>query len=181
MSHKLLVSGFIREQEKCIVKKHIPSEITSLCIEYYHSNSKLLLITNDTIFITDINEDEETKEDNIVWNASTTNTQKSQYIRGVKPISSYFDNGSSSILHALENSGICCYSNISLPKYVLSATKLTGNHNNNVIFKTGGSLNASTDCIAIIFNEADFMTIKTKGIQFISYTHFISDSVSKII
>ena len=168
MSHKLLVSGYIREQEKSVIKKHIPSEITSLCIEYYHSNSKLLLITNDAIFITDVNEDEETKEDNIVWNASLSKIPSSNYIRN-NTSSSYFSKSPSQV-NAIENSGICCYSNIALPKYVLSHSKLTGNHNNNVIFKTGGTYYGGPlkDCNAFIFNEADFMTIKTKGIFFLT-------------
>ena len=171
--YKLLVRGYIRELEKAIIKQHVPSDISSLCIQYYYSNSKLILITNSfDIFITDINEDEESKNDTI-WNTSLKNISINQKIKhpneeskesGPSQSSSWIiTNTNKSLSSSIENSAICAYSNITLPKYVLSATKLTGNHNNNIIFQASADPSAR-NCCAIILNDTDFVGVESKGI-----------------
>eukprot|EP01084_Bolivina_argentea_P288202 494638_1 len=155
MSHKLLVKGYIRELETSSLKIIVPLDIKLLCIEYYYSNCKLLLIQKEFyegnqrkgILIIDFNEDEETKN-NTVWNARLSTLPKSHLI-SAKAYSKPW---------MIEDSSICCYSNITLPKHILTATNLTGNHNNNVIFKCG----ETNSNYAIILNDNDFVSIDEK-------------------
>ena len=154
--YELLVSGYIRESEKALLKKLVPDGIKALCIKYYRSDSTVVLLRNEDgndpygICITEINGHQKAT-DNTVWNAS---------------IGRHFEkNGSlASLSRSMEISGLCCATNVPFPKSVIESAKLSGNHSANVIFKAGTNHSeSSTGCFAVIINQQDLTTVHDKG------------------